>query len=90
MKLEDFGVERQETILSNGVKLILFNRKGMPVNIRVSFLAGSRFDQIGKEGSAHFLEHMLVAGTKNFPTNPLPPVTSTLLFLKFPIKLFII
>ena len=68
MKLEDFGVERQETILSNGVKLILFNRKGMPVNIRVSCLAGSRFDQIGKEGSAHFLEHMLVAGTKNFPT----------------------
>lgn len=67
MKLEDFGVERQETTLSNGVKLVLYKRMGMPVYIRASFFAGSRFDEIGKEGTAHFLEHMLTAGTRRFP-----------------------
>ena len=68
MKLEDFGVQRQETALSNGAKLVLFERKGAPLHIRASFFAGSRFDPVGKEGTAHFLEHMLVAGTKKFPT----------------------
>ncbi|MBW6441400.1 insulinase family protein [Patescibacteria group bacterium] len=36
-----------------------------------SLIIGSRFDPVGKEGLAHFFEHMLVAGTKNFSTKDL-------------------
>jgi predicted Zn-dependent peptidase len=36
-----------------------------------SLILGSRFDPVGKEGLAHFFEHMLVAGTKKFPTKDL-------------------
>ena len=39
---------------------------GAPICIRTTFFAGSRFDSI--PGIAHFLEHMLVAGTKKFPS----------------------
>ncbi len=38
----------------------------MPISIRVIFFAGSRFDEI--PGTAHFLEHMLVSGSRKFPT----------------------
>lgn len=40
----------------------------MPVFARATFLSGSRFDHPGKEGTSHFLEHMIVAGTKRFPS----------------------
>ncbi len=43
-----------------------FQRTGMPVYIMSSFLCGSRFDVI--PGTAHFLEHILVAGTKKYPS----------------------
>ncbi len=68
LKLEDFGVKREETALSNGAKLVLYKRLKTPVSIRVNFLSGSRFDPIGKEGTSHFLEHMIVAGSKRFPS----------------------
>ena len=68
MTLEDFGVKRQETTLSNGARLVLFQKKGAPHYLRAIFFAGSRFDPFGKEGAAHFLEHLIVAGTKNFRT----------------------
>ena len=68
MALRSFGVSRRETVLSNGVRLVVFERPGQPVYLQAAFLAGSRFDPVGREGLAHFLEHMLVAGTKNFPS----------------------
>ena len=43
----------------------LFQREGQPIHIKASFASGSRFDT--KPGIAHFLEHMLLAGTKNYP-----------------------
>lgn len=63
-QLSEFGVSFFEDKLSNGVGVFLFNKKGSPIYIRTIFFAGSRFDSI--PGTAHFLEHMLVAGTKKF------------------------
>ncbi len=67
--LTKFGVEFHHEVLRNGVNLFLFKRKGMPIYIRATFFAGSRFDSI--HGTAHFYEHMLVAGTKKFPSKNL-------------------
>lgn len=66
--LSDLGTQFRHAILANGTRVFVFERPGMPVYLRACFLAGSRFDETGKEGTAHFLEHMLVAGTKKFPS----------------------
>lgn len=68
-KLSNLGVNLTNTKLSNGVNLFYFERIGMPIAIRVVFFAGSRFDSI--LGTAHFLEHMMVAGTEKFPSKDL-------------------
>lgn len=67
--LKKFGTELHKHTLKNGAKVFLFKRKGMPIYLRAMFYAGSRFDEI--TGSAHFLEHMLVAGTVKFPSKNL-------------------
>lgn len=67
--LGKFSVAFHKKELKNGVNLFLFERKGMPIYLRATFFAGSRFDSVS--GTAHFLEHMLVAGTKKFPTKNL-------------------
>jgi len=58
-----------QTILINEVPVIFFERKDAPLYIRVIFQAGARYDE--KEGTAHFLEHMLAAGCQKFPTKDL-------------------
>src|SRR3989344_1073645 len=68
LKLEELGVRLKETTLSNGCRLILYERPEMPLAINVVFLSGSRFDKNGKEGTAHFLEHMITAGSSKFPS----------------------
>ncbi len=68
IKLQDLGTTRQEAILSNGVRLVFFERPGTPLSLRAHFFSGSRFDPQGKKGLAHFMEHMIVAGTKRFST----------------------
>lgn len=65
---ESLGASRKETELSNGTKLVVLEKLNAPVHIKAIFFGGQRFDPIGKEGTSHFLEHMLVAGTKNFPS----------------------
>ncbi len=47
-------------------KLHIINRKGSPIHMRFIFDAGSRYGE--KTGLAHFAEHMIIAGTKKFPT----------------------
>lgn len=70
---KDPGVVEQAT-LSNGITL--FHRKytppfGLPkIAASVLIMAGGRDDAKGKEGSAHFFEHMPFRGTKAFPTLP--------------------
>ncbi len=70
MKLiSKFGVEFHKATLKNGVNVFLFRRIGMPIFLRAVFFSGSRFDTI--PGTAHFLEHMLFAGTEKFPSKNL-------------------
>ncbi len=68
IKLQDLRTTRHETTLSNGIRLVFFERPGTPLSLRAHFFSGARFDPSGKEGLAHFMEHMIVAGTKRFPT----------------------
>ena len=68
IRLSDFDVSRKETTLSSGTRLVTFEKKGLPIYIEVLFRSGSRYDPIGKEGLAHFTEHMIVAGSKNYPS----------------------
>lgn len=63
--LSKLGVEQKEGVLNNGSRVFLFRRKGMPIHLTAIIKAGSRFDVI--HGTAHFVEHMLLAGTKKFP-----------------------
>ena len=68
LTLEDFGVSYHEATLSNGLRVVLFERPHAPIAFRVVLFAGNRFDPQGKEGLAHFTEHMILGGTKQFPT----------------------
>lgn len=65
----DFNVIKHSAVLSNGVRVTLFERPKTPITVQLSFLSGSRFDPVGKEGLAHFTEHMVTAGTKKFPSS---------------------
>src|SRR3989344_4453515 len=65
-RLKDFGVERQVGKLANGVRLLNFKWEGFPIDIAFVSRSGARFDPKGKEGLAHFTEHMVFEGTKRF------------------------
>ncbi|HPR99861.1 MAG TPA: pitrilysin family protein [Candidatus Woesebacteria bacterium] len=66
LKLSDLNLSLETAKLKNGIKIVNFRRSGAPLAIRCLFFAGSRFDNI--EGTSHFLEHLLVAGTKKYPS----------------------
>jgi zinc protease len=66
--LEDFGAKRYEAKLNNGVRVVLFYRPKAPICAQAFLHSGSSFDQVGKEGMSHFLEHMILCGSKKFPT----------------------
>ncbi len=65
---KDFGIKIEEATLKNGVPLLLLQKKGAPIHMEIKFASGSRFDPGGKEGLAHFVEHMITAGSKEFPS----------------------
>jgi predicted Zn-dependent peptidase len=65
-KLNELGIELYREKLTNGSSIFLYKRKGFPINIQIIFNAGARFGK--KPGISHFLEHMLVAGSKKYPT----------------------
>lgn len=69
--LSDFGVTRFEGQLQGGARVVLFCRPGMPINIHAVFQNGARYDPVGKDGLSHYCEHMLVAGTEQYPTKDL-------------------
>jgi zinc protease len=55
-----------ETVLDNGLKIILLeNHKTPVVTFQVWYRAGSRNEEWGKTGLSHMLEHMMFKGTKN-------------------------
>ncbi len=66
--LDQLGVRRHQARLANQLDTTLFERPGQPLTIRLAFRAGGAYDPAGLEGTAHFTEHMLVAGTKTYPS----------------------
>jgi len=66
LKIEDFGVEKNSGVLNNGSKIFHYYRPNMPISTAVLFDAGSSHDPVGKEGLAHFTEHILFKSTQKF------------------------
>ena len=59
-----FASQVQEFILDNGLKVLLLeDHKSPAVTFQVWYRVGSRNEQDGKSGLAHFLEHMMFKGT---------------------------
>jgi predicted Zn-dependent peptidase len=60
----------QKAVLDNGLRLLT---AGMPHtrSVAISFFigAGSRYEEAGRAGVSHFIEHMLFKGTKSRPTS---------------------
>lgn len=54
--------------LSNGVTVILDSMDLETVAVKIRFTTGSRDETPAVYGITHFCEHMLVKGTKNFPS----------------------
>ena len=77
LKIEDFGVEKNSAVLNNGSRIFHYYRPNMPISTAVLFDAGSSHDPVGKEGLAHFTEHILFKSTKKFKDE-----TETGLFLE--------
>lgn len=60
----------QRTRLQNGSSLVVLQMPySSSVTISAYVKAGFRFDPLDKPGLAHFTEHMLFTGTKNYPTH---------------------
>lgn len=66
--IKDFDTKIKRATLSSGLPILLFQKNGMPVHTEIRFASGSRFDPVGKEGLAHFVEHMITAGSNKFPS----------------------
>lgn len=75
--LKDFGVAKNTATLQNGSKIFHYYKPNTPISTAVIFDAGSSNDPIGKEGLAHFCEHILFKSTKKFKDE-----TETGLFLE--------
>lgn len=59
-----FSAGVQEFNLDNGLKVLLLeDHKSPAVTFQVWYRVGSRNEQDGKSGLAHFLEHMMFKGT---------------------------
>jgi len=63
-----FGVNLKTFQLYNSLNVVLIHKPNMPVCYSLSFLAGSIYDLPNKLGTAHFLEHMLMSGSKKYPS----------------------
>ena len=56
-----------ETVLSNGLKVILLeNHKAPLVTFQIWYRVGSRNEEWGKTGLSHLLEHMMFKGTEKY------------------------
>src|SRR3990170_1270015 len=57
-----------KTTLKNGIKVISHEHKdSRAAYIEVRVKAGSKYCPPGKEGLTHFLEHMIMNGSSNYP-----------------------
>jgi zinc protease len=62
------GAEPNESILSNGMKVLLVEVPKAPVaTVQVWYKVGSRNEVMGRAGLSHMLEHMMFKGTTKYP-----------------------
>lgn len=70
----DPGIYQIHT-LANGIPIFykhVAKQFGTPIiGVTIMVAAGSRDDEPGKEGAAHYLEHVVFQGTKNYPNRDL-------------------
>ena len=67
VRISEAGLKENvfETVLSNGLKVILLeNHKAPLITFQVWYRVGSRNEEWGKTGLSHMLEHMMFKGTK--------------------------
>jgi zinc protease len=58
--------------LANGMTVLFKQSKGTQISAKLSFNSGSGKDPAGKEGLAHFLEHIVCSNTENFKKDIFP------------------
>lgn len=68
-RLDKYNVNFSQGKINGKTDYFLFQRPGQPIHIKACFLSGSRFET--KSGLAHFLEHMLLAGSEKYPNKRL-------------------
>ena len=62
------GADPNESILSNGMKVLLIEVPKAPVaTVQVWYKVGSRNEVMGRAGLSHMLEHMMFKGTARYP-----------------------
>jgi predicted Zn-dependent peptidase len=59
-----FDLEPYIFTLSNGIRVVYVHAPAQVAHLGVTILAGSRYENKGEEGLAHFLEHCIFKGTK--------------------------
>lgn len=58
-----------EEKLNNGLKVICLRKAGTPiVSVQVWYNVGSAFEQAGRRGISHFLEHLMFRGSAGVPS----------------------
>lgn len=70
------GLNVAEFTLDNGLTLLVCERKGVPVvSTYVWYNVGSKDEQPGVTGVAHFLEHMMFKGSRNYKVGDVDKIT---------------
>jgi len=73
------GLNYREYTLSNGLKVVIVERKILPiVSVQLWYKVGAVDEVDGKSGLAHFLEHMSFKGTKNLKPGEFSRIVKTL------------
>ena len=71
------GIEAKEKVLNNGLKVIVVEDHSTPtVTFQVWYKVGSYYEQFGKTGISHLLEHMMFKGTDKYPTGEFSKIVS--------------
>ena len=70
-------IEAKEKTLKNGLKVIVVEDHSTPtVTFQVWYKVGSYYEQFGKTGISHLLEHMMFKGTEKHPPGEFSKIVS--------------
>jgi len=66
--------------LANGLKVLLFPDASKPTTtVNVTYLVGSRHENVGESGMAHLLEHMVFKGAPGYASTAARPSTAPII-----------